>query len=157
MLKPWMVIGGVTLLVALTANIIRPKDVNWFRRLERPRWLVIEPLIPLIWTIVLICGAWSAHAVWVSNPNQPQTWAMMGFYLLLELVIVAYTPAMFWSHRLSVGAYLGLAGCVLGVILAIWVAQVSMGPALLLLPYLLWNPIGTYATWEMSKLNPEAA
>ena len=36
MIRSWMVIGGVTLLVALGANIITPKDVKWFKRLRRP-------------------------------------------------------------------------------------------------------------------------
>jgi benzodiazapine receptor len=152
-----MVIGGVTLLVALASSIIRPRDAKWFRRLERPRWLVIEPFIPIIWTIVFICGAWSAYIVWDRNPDQPQTWAMMGLYLLLELVTVAYTPVMFWTRSLRVGTILGGTGFVLGVILTLWVWQVSGWAALLLVPYLLWSPIGTYATWQMSKLNPESA
>ena len=58
MIRSWMVIGGVTLLVALGANIITPKDVKWFKRLRRPSWLTFEAAIPIIWTIVFICGAW---------------------------------------------------------------------------------------------------
>ncbi|HEY9813633.1 MAG TPA: TspO protein, partial [Candidatus Sericytochromatia bacterium] len=27
----------------------------------------------------------------------------------------------------------------------------------LLLPYVIWSPIGTYTTWEMMKLNPNDA
>lgn len=64
MIKPWMVIGAVTLLVALGSNIILPKDVKWFKRLQRPKWLTFEAAIPIIWTIVFICGAWSAYIVW---------------------------------------------------------------------------------------------
>ncbi|MDY6803848.1 MAG: TspO protein, partial [Cyanobacteriota bacterium] len=26
-----------------------------------------------------------------------------------------------------------------------------------LLPYVLWSPIGTYTTWQMTSLNPEDA
>jgi tryptophan-rich sensory protein len=26
----------------------------------------------------------------------------------------------------------------------------------LLVPYVIWSPIGTYTTWEMMQLNPEA-
>ncbi|HCF28616.1 MAG TPA: TspO protein, partial [Cyanobacteria bacterium UBA11049] len=63
MIRSWMVIGGVTLLVALGANIITPKDVRWFKHLRRPSWLTFEAAIPLIWTTVFICGAWSAYIV----------------------------------------------------------------------------------------------
>lgn len=157
MLKPWMVIGGVTLLVAMAASVIRPKDIKWFRQLQRPRWLAIEPAIPVIWTVVFVCGAWSAYIVWVNNPNQSQTWLKMGLYLLVEIVTVAYNPAMFWSHRLMIGTYLGGTGFLLGLILAIWVLPVSIWATVLLLPYLIWSPIGTFATWQLSQLNPESA
>ena len=46
MLKSWMVIAGVGFAIALLANIIRPQDAKWFRRLERPQWLTFEKLIP---------------------------------------------------------------------------------------------------------------
>jgi len=40
------------------------------------------------------------------------------------------------------------------VMLALSVLQVSQPAALLLLPYILWSPIGTYTTWAMMHLNP---
>jgi benzodiazapine receptor len=152
MIRSWMVIGGVTLLVALAANILRPKDVKWFFRLRRPRWLTFEKLIPVIWTVVFICGAWSAYIIW----EQTQSWGLMAFYLLLEVVIVAYSPAMLWSRSLKLGTLVGGIGSVLGLILAIVVLPISGWAAALLLPYLIWSPIGTYTTWEMYKLNRDA-
>ncbi|NJO43092.1 MAG: TspO/MBR family protein [Cyanobacteria bacterium CRU_2_1] len=157
MIKPWMVIGGVTLIVALAANLIRPKDIKWFRRLQRPQWLVIEPLIPFIWSVIFICGAWSAHIVWIRNPGDSYTWFLMAFYLLLEIAIVSYTPVMFWTRSLKIGTYIGGIGFILGVILTLLVLPISGWAALLLVPYLLWSPVGTIATWQMSKLNPESA
>lgn len=152
MIKSWMVIGGVTLLVALGANILRPKDVKWFLRLRRPRWLTFEKLIPLIWTIVFVCGAWSAYIVW----EQTQSWALMAFYLLLEVVTVAYSPGLLWSRSMKLGTVIGGTGFILSIILALTVLRISGWASALLLPYLLWSPIGTYTTWEMYKLNPDA-
>ncbi|WP_432809176.1 hypothetical protein [Pantanalinema sp. GBBB05] len=40
--------------------------------------------------------------------------------------------------------------------LAAIVGQQSIAAALLLLPYLLWSPVGTYTTRRMIDLNPEA-
>jgi translocator protein len=153
MLKSWMVIAAVTLVVALAANIFRPKDVKWFNRQQRPRWLTFEKLIPLIWTVIFVCGGWSAYIVWERDPGSEGTWFLMAFYLLLEIVIVAYTPATLWLKSLRAGTYVGAAGFVLGLILTLLVIQVSGWAALLLLPYLLWSPIGTYTTWEMDRLN----
>lgn len=149
MLKSWMVIGGATLAVALLSNIIRPKDVKWFRRLQRPSWLTFEKLIPVIWTTVFVCGAWSAYIVW----EQTQSWSWMAGYLLLEVVTASFTPVLLWSHSLKAATYIGGAGFVIGLLLAFGVAQISAWAGVLLIPYLLWSPIGTYTTWEMDRLN----
>jgi len=53
MVPSWLVIGGVTFLVALVGNVLRPRDVKWFARLRRPQWLTFEMLIPLIWILCL--------------------------------------------------------------------------------------------------------
>jgi benzodiazapine receptor len=155
-IKSWMVIGAITFLVALGASFLRPKDIKWFNRLQRPRWLTFEKLIPVIWTIIFICGAWSAYIVWERNPGTSNTWFLMAFYLLVEVTIVAYSPVMLWSHSLKTGTLVGGFGVVLGLILTLLVLQISGWAALLLVPYLIWGPIGTYTTWEMKRLNPEA-
>ena len=152
MIRSWMVIGGVTLLVALGANIITPKDVKWFKRLRRPSWLTFEAAIPIIWTIVFICGAWSAYIVWENTKN----WYLMGFYLLVEIVIIAYNPVMLRTHSLRNGTIIGGTGAILGILLTLTVLPISVWASALLLPYIIWSPIGTYTTWEMIRLNPSA-
>ena len=154
MIKSWMVIGGVTLLVALASNLITSREIKWFKRLQRPKWLVFEPAIPVIWTVVFICGAWSAYIIWEKEPGTLKTWLLMGFYLLVELAIVAYTPVMFRLRSLNIGTLIGGIGAILGLILTLVVLPISGWAAVLLLPYLIWSPIGTYTTWEMSRLNP---
>jgi len=149
MMKSWMVIGGVTILVALLSNVLRPRDIKWFLRLRRPSWLVFEPLIPLIWTVVFICGAWSAYLVWEATQN---SW-LMAFYLLVEVTIVLYPPVMLWTHSLKAATIIGGIGVILGLILAFTVLPISGWAALLLVPYLLWSPIGTYTTWAMDRIN----
>lgn len=148
-----MAIGAVTLLVALGGGLITPNDARWFKRLQRPRWLTFEVAIPFIWTVVFICGAWSAYVVW----ERQKSWWLMGFYLLVELVTIAYNPAMFRLRSLKIGTILGGIGAVLGIILAVVVLPISIWASLLLLPYVIWSPIGTYTTWELMKLNPEDA
>lgn len=150
-----MVIGGVTILLALASNLlITPQGAGWFRRLQRPRWLVFEKAIPLIWTVIFICAAGSAILIWESNPGSQQTWLWMGVYALLEAVTLAYTPLMLWVRRLRVGTLVGGTGAILGTLLAIAVAPTSVWASVLLIPYVVWSPIGTYTTWEMSRLNP---
>ncbi|MDZ8051337.1 MAG: TspO/MBR family protein [Aulosira sp. ZfuVER01] len=157
MIRSWMVIGGLAFVVALAANFITPSDRKWFERLQRPRWLTFEAAIPIIWTVIFICGAWSAYIVWERNPGTNATWLLMGLYLLLEIVTIAYTPVMFRLRSLKVGTILGGTGFIIGLLLALAVLTTSGWAALLLVPYLLWSPIGTYTTWQMLHLNPQAA
>lgn len=151
MIKSWLVIGVVTLLVALASNVLRPKDVKWFFRLRRPRWLVFEPLIPIIWTTIFICGAWSAYIVWEAT----KSWGLMAFYLAVEVAVVLYPPTTLWTHSLKAGTLVGGIGFLLGLILTLVVRPISGWAALLLVPYLLWSPIGTYTTWAMDKINQD--
>jgi tryptophan-rich sensory protein len=154
MIKSWMVIGAVTFLVALGSFFITPRDVKWFAQLSRPRWLVFEPLIPLIWTVIFICGAASANIVWQKNPGSIITWLLMGLYLLLEIITIAYIPLMLRFRSLKTGEVIGLVGLILGIVLAISVLPISPLATGLLIPYLVWSPIGAYTTDELKDLNP---
>ncbi|MEL6492710.1 MAG: TspO/MBR family protein [Cyanobacteria bacterium J06634_6] len=151
-MKSWMVIAGFTFAITMLSNIIRPSDVKWFRRLERPDWLTFEKLIPVIWTVVFVCGGWSAYIVW----ERTQSWTWMAAYIVLELVTIAFTPVLFWTHSLKTASFVGGAGFVICLILVLSVLQVSGWAAVLLIPYFAWSPIGTYTTWEMDKLNPQS-
>jgi tryptophan-rich sensory protein len=75
----------------------------------------------------------------------------------VEIVTVAYIPATLRLRSLTVGTVLGGAGVILGVLLTLTVWPISGLAALLLLPYVIWTPIGTYTTRQMIDLNPDAA
>lgn len=145
----WLAIGSVTFLVSLGGNLLSSQDIRWFKHLRRPKWLIFEKAIPVIWVCVFIGGAWSAYFVWEST----RSWLLMGLYLLLEIAIVAYTPGMCKFRSLRVGTAIGATGFVIGLIAFSIVLPISLRAALLLIPYLLWSPIGTYVTWQMTQLN----
>ncbi|MBE9118716.1 TspO/MBR family protein [Lusitaniella coriacea LEGE 07157] len=156
MIKSWMVIGAVAIGLALIGGALVPNR-EWFSRLRRPQWLTFEAAIPFIWTFIIVCGAWSATLIWENDPGSRQSGLLMGFYLLVELAILAYTPVMCAFRSLTVGTVVGATGTLLGAILTVLVFPISKWAALLLVPYLIWSPIGTYVTWEMRRLNPLSA
>ena len=51
------------------------------------------------------------------------------------------------TRRLANGTAVGLAGWVWGVALGLVLLNQSLPAVLLLIPYLLWSPIGTLVTW----------
>jgi len=157
MIESWMVIGGITLFVAFGSFFFKPRDLEWGKYLKRPKWLVFEPAIPIIWTIIFVCGVISAVLVWENDPGSLKTWLLMVSYLLLEIVTVAYGPATLRLRSLKAGTILGATGVILGALLTLAVWPISGRAALLLLPYVIWSVIGTSATSEMIEENPDAA
>lgn len=155
MIPSWLAIGLVTIIIPLVLNrFLSSRDLRWFKRLRRPNWLTFEGAIPIIWTVIFICGAWSAYNVWEANPGTLNTWLLMGFYAVVELAISLYTLVMCKTRSLKVGTIIGGTGFFLGAILAVIVISKSTTAFWLLVPYLLWSPVGTFVTWQMMQLNP---
>jgi translocator protein len=154
MIPSWLAISVITFLVAAPLSRLSSRDRRWFNSLRRPHWLTFERAIPIIWISIFICGAASANFSWLAQPGTASTWRLMSLYLILEIVTLAYTPVMCRLHSLKAGTLLGAAGFVLGLLLFSLAIQRSTWAAGLLVPFLLWSPIGTYVTWEMMRLNP---
>ncbi len=154
MIPSWLAIGAIAFGLAAVMSRLSSREQRWFNSLRRPRWLTFERAIPIIWISIFICGAASANFSWLTQPGAASTWRLMALYLALEIVTLAYTPVMCKLRSLKVGTFLGAAGFVLGLFLFFLVAQRSAWAAGLLVPFLLWSPIGTYVTWKMMNLNP---
>jgi translocator protein len=154
MIPSWLAIGLITFAVPISLNrFISSRDYRWFKHLRRPDWLTFEWAIPFIWTVIFICGAWSAYNVWEVNPGTLSTWLLMGFYLLVEVAISLYTVVTCKTRSLKIGTIIGGTGFFLGIVLAIIIAPISTPALWLLIPYLLWSPVGTFVTWQMFELN----
>ena len=78
----------------------------------------------------------------------------MGFYVVVETAISLYTVVMCKTRSLKIGTIIGGTGFFLGAMLAVAVLPRSTLAFWLLVPYLLWSPVGTFVTWQMMHLNP---
>ncbi len=143
-----LVILLVMVLVALPLNPSR-EEFRWFLQLRRPSWLTFEGWIPLIWLVIYGCFYASALICWSAS----RRWDLMAGYLLLLVLVQSYTLVICRTRRLRNGTVIGLLGWVWGIALTIAVAPVSTTAWLLLLPYLLWSPVGTFVTWQMQRIN----
>lgn len=154
MILAWLVIAIASFLIGFAINKSFPSDYKWFMRLRRPRWLTFEKAIPFIWISIFILGITSASVVWQTNPTTVETWLLMFAYGIVEIAVLIYTPVMTRLKNVRAGAIVGVIGFILGLILTVQVWQVSSLAGWLLVPYLLWSPVGTYVTWVMARLNP---
>ncbi|MCS5706182.1 tryptophan-rich sensory protein [Synechococcus sp. FGCU-3] len=127
----------------------RRDEFRWFLQLRRPAWLTFERWIPLIWLVIYACFYASALISW----NASFRWDLLAGYLLLLVLVQSYTLVICRTRRLRNGTAIGFIGWVWGLALAIAVAPVSPAGWWLLLPYLLWSPVGTLVTWQMQRIN----
>jgi benzodiazapine receptor len=125
------------------------EEFAWFLRLRRPAWLTFERWIPLIWIAIYACLYASALLAW----NASGSWGLMAGYLGLLLLVQSYTWVICRSRRLANGTAIGLAGWIWGLALAVVLLARCRPAALLVIPYLLWSPVGTFVTWRMERLN----
>ena len=147
-----MVAAALILLVMLAVGVsLNPsrEQFAWFLRLRRPAWLTFEGLIPLIWISIYACFYASALLAW----NARWSWGLMAAYLGLLVLVQSYTWVICTSRSLARGTAIGFAGWLWGMALAAVVLPQSLPAALLLVPYLLWSPVGTLVTWQMQRLN----
>lgn len=142
----WILIAMVAVALGLNPS---KAEFGWFLRLRRPRWLVFEGWIPVIWLVIYACFYGSALLSW----NASAGWTLLMGYLALLVLVQSYTLVICRSRSLARGTWIGFAGWVWGIALTLVVAQHSYGAWLLLLPYLIWSPVGTFVTWRMQKLN----
>jgi translocator protein len=147
-MPPWLVILVAMVLVTLLLNPSK-EEFGWFLHLRRPAWLTFERWIPVIWVAIYLCFYASALLAWRASGN----WALMVAYLALLLLVQSYTLVICRSRRLANGTVVGFLGWVWGMALAVGVTPLSPPAALLLVPYLLWSPVGTFVTWRMQRLN----
>ena len=140
----------LVVMVAVGAGLNPSREqFAWFLRLRRPAWLGFEGLIPLISLAIYICFYASAMLAWMASSS----WALMGGYLGLLLLVQSYTWLICRTRSLAKGTAIGLAGWLWGGTLTVLVLGPSPVAALLLVPYLLWSPVGTLVTWQMQRLN----
>ena len=141
----------ILLVMVAVGGLLNPsrEQFGWFIRLRRPAWLTFEGLIPLIWIAIYACFYASALLAW----NASWSWGLMAGYLGLLVLVQIYTWLICTTRRLVNGTAIGFAGWVWGMALAVVVLPRSRPALLLLIPYLLWSPVGTLVTWQMQRLN----
>ena len=146
--------AAVLILLAMVAVIaaLNPgrEGFAWFMALRRPAWLTFERLIPAVWAAIYACFYASALLSWNAVPARGTA---MAAYLVLLVLVQSYTWLICRTRSLRNGTVVGFAGWVWGVALAVAMAPHSRPAWLLLVPFLLWSPVGTFITWRMEGLN----
>jgi len=142
---------SILLVIIIVGRFLNPsnKEFAWFMNLNRPAWLDFERFIPLIWIFIYGCFYFSTLTAWYRSWNL----SLMLLYLILLLLVQSYTLVICKQKSIKNGTLIAFAGWLWGVILFTQIIQISIISAVLLIPFLLWSPIGTFVTWQMQKIN----
>lgn len=157
-MKARWIITGISAAIFFGGGLLNSLQDPWFQNLERPDWLTFEPLIPLIWLVIWVCATLSAILVWekVVRSNRGifnRAWLFMGLYTAIALLTSAYSPVVVRLHSLPGGLIVGGTATLLAYTLAVSIWSTTPKAAALLIPYMLWGPVGTYLTWLLIQLN----
>lgn len=146
----WIIVG-ISTAILVAGNFLSSLQDPWFQNLTRPTWLTFEFLIPFIWAIIWVCATISAIIIW-ENTSRQQRSVCMVLYGLIAILTASYSPVVVEFKSLIGGLVVGGAATLLVYILAATVRN-SLLAVGLLVPYLIWGPIGTYLTWVLINLN----
>lgn len=155
--KARWIITGISAAIFFGGGALASLEDPWFQNLKRPGWLTFEPLIPVIWLVIWVCATASAILVWEklvrSQRSMGRVWLFMGLYFAIAFFTSAYSPVVAGLHSLPGGLIVGGTATLLVYILAGLTWPIIPKAAALLLPYMLWGPVGTYLTWVLIRIN----
>ena len=151
-MKARWIITIISTAILVVGNLLSSLQNTWFQNLIRPDWLTFEFLIPFIWIFIWICTTISAIIVWEKSVKRDAKLFII-LYALVAILTAVYSPIVVEFRSLIGGLIVGGLATLIVYILAFSVRKISTKASLLLLPYLLWGPIGTYITWILINLN----
>ncbi len=151
-MKARWIITIISTAILVVGNLLSSLQNTWFQNLIRPDWLTFEFIIPFIWIFIWICTTISAIIVWEKAVNRDAKLFII-LYALVATLTAAYSPIVVEFRSLIGGLIVGGLATLIVYILAFSVRKISPKASLLLLPYSLWGPIGTYITWVLINLN----
>jgi tryptophan-rich sensory protein len=125
----------------------------WYERLAKPRWRPPNWVFPPAWSVLYVCIAVAGWLVW----RKAGLGAALGVYAVQLLLNAGWSAVFFGLHRPD-WAFAEVAALWLSIIATITVfAPISLGAALLLLPYVAWVTFAAalnLSIWQMNRPCP---
>ncbi|MFC3442397.1 TspO/MBR family protein [Sphingobium rhizovicinum] len=129
---------------------------RWFDALEKPALMPPGWAFGLAWTILYILMA-LAFAIVLHARGAKGRGAAIALFLIQLLMNLAWSPLFFRAHQVGSALGLILALVVVAGITTLLFWRIRRFAGMLLVPYLLWLAFASFLTYEIGRLNPEAA
>ncbi|WP_226018627.1 TspO/MBR family protein [Novosphingobium sp. FKTRR1] len=130
-------------------------DNPWFAALVKPALYPPPLAFPIVWSILYVMMGLALALVCSARGARGQGLAVTAFVVQL-LVNLAWSPAFFMMHQISLalGLIVALAVALLVTTVLFW--RVRRVAGMLLLPYLAWVCFASSLNLQILQLNPQA-
>lgn len=129
---------------------------RWFDALEKPALMPPGWVFGVAWSILYMLMA-LAFAIVLHARGAKGRGAAIALFLVQLAMNLAWSPLFFRAHQVGGALALLLALCVIVAVTAALFWRIRRLAGALLLPYLCWLAFAAFLTYEIGRLNPEAA
>lgn len=128
----------------------------WYQALAKPALTPPDWAFPVAWGVLYVMMG-LALAMIVHARGSRLRWPAIALFALQMIPNLLWTPLFFGAHR--IGGALVTVGVmfVLATATTLVFARVRTAAAWLMLPYLAWIVFAGYLTFQIDRLNPDAA
>jgi len=152
-MRPAVIIGAVTLLVAAIGGWITQKNLPWYDTLALPEWTPAGSVIGIIWTVIYLLTAGGIFWAWRNTTSATLHRALARTALINALANIGWSAVFFGLHRIGPGIVVSVFLLFTVFALRIEIRSGSRRAALLLAPYVVWVTFATYLNFAVWRLN----
>jgi len=128
---------------------------RWFDALAKPDLMPPGWVFGVVWPILYILLGLSVAMI-LHARGARRRGAAIGLFLVLLMLLFAWSPVFFAAHKVTAGLFLIVAIGGLGILTTLLFAGIRVAAAWLMLPFLLWIAFAAYLNYEIRRLNPNA-
>lgn len=129
-------------------------DQTFYDNLNKPSFQPPQWMFKVVWPILYILMGVSLFIVGKSAPNELKALSIVIF--LVQLILnLSWMPIFFTLHRIREALFVSILLTCSVFLMIIIFSQISLGAALLQIPYMLWLIFATFLNSSIVKLNPK--
>lgn len=147
----------IVLLGFASGRIVETGDANcWYRALIKPELTPPGWAFPVAWTTIYVLMG-LALAMILNARRSPLRWPAVMLFGAQLVVNLVWSPLFFGAHQVFAAAIAIAVMLALTIATAFLFGRIRPVAAWLLVPYMVWISFAGLLTWEIHKLNPNAA
>jgi tryptophan-rich sensory protein len=144
--------GAVAVVVAVAGGVLTEIG-PWYDRLKKPSWKPPDWAFGPVWTVILVLAAFSAAIAWDAAETTGQRTAVLAVLIVNSILNIAWSGIFFKMKRPDWALY-EVAMLWLSILaLIVVLGGVSATAGLLMAPYLAWVSVAAFLNYRIVEMN----